>query len=90
MRASRAGVSVSRSGITSDTTNPIATTHAADSRTCRSATPCQRARPVTSAPAMARMAPPSGAMTIAPMIEATESWNRPNDETRAARESSTT
>ena len=56
--------------MTSDTTKPITTTQPADSRTCRRLIVCQRVRPVTSAPLMARMAPPSGAMTIAPMIDA--------------------
>ena len=43
-----------------------------------------RVRAVTSAPAKAMIAPPSGATTIAPMIAATESSYRPNDAMNAA------
>jgi hypothetical protein len=44
---------------------------------------------VTSAPAKALSAPPRGATTIAPMIEATESWDRPNEAMNDARASRT-
>ena len=46
-----------------------------------------RVRAVTSAPAKAMIAPPSGATTIAPMIAATESWCSPNEAMSAARAS---
>ena len=62
----------------------MATTEAADSRTCSRLIVCHRVRPVTSAPLMARMAPPRGAITMAPMIDAVESWNRPNVATNDA------
>ena len=68
-----------------ETANPMAMTQIADSATWTIVRVCQRVRPVTRAPAMARIAPPSGAMTMAPMIEAVESWNRPKAATNEAR-----
>ena len=74
MRASSDGVRVSGSGITHETRYPIPTTMSPPRATCRKLIVCQRVRPVTRAPAKAMIAPPRGATTIAPMIDATESW----------------
>ena len=60
--------------MTSDTRKPIATTAAAPNTTWRNVIHIHRVRAVTSAPANAMMAPPRGATTMAPMIDATESW----------------
>ncbi len=89
MRAASDGLSVSGSGSTTDTANPIATTISAPSTTSTSEFSCHRMRRVTSAPARAIIAPPRGATTIAPMIAAMESWIRPKVAISAARASST-
>jgi hypothetical protein len=75
--------------MTTATANPIAMTQAADTATCTIVRICHRVRPVTRAPAMARIDPPSGAMTMAPMIDATESWKSPKAATNPARVSRT-
>jgi hypothetical protein len=62
------------SGSTNETRKPIATTPQAPTIASAPVIHCQRLRAVTSAPANAMIAPPRGATTIAPMIEATESW----------------
>ena len=84
------GGSTSGLGMNHETTNPITTTISAPSPTWSSVMPCQRSRPVTSAPANAMIAPPNGAITMAPMIEAVESWYRPKDAISPASASSAT
>ena len=74
VRASSDGVSSRMSGRTRETRKPMATTQSDPRSTCSPVIHCQWLRAVTSAPAKAMIAPPRGATTMAPMIEATESW----------------
>ena len=83
-RGATASAPAARGMIDRTTMKPIAHDQARPATTCTKVITIHAVARRHQSAAKATIAPPSGATTIAPMIEATESWYRPKDAMNAA------